>query len=179
MLARAEGVFSFPSRFALVGAANPCPCGFLGDPQRACSCAEHVLERYRTRIGGPLLDRIDMHLRVNQERIGTVLGRTSGDSSQVIRERVHAAQRFQTDGRRAVPSRLSGARLMEAASLDTGARGALTLAAESGAVSGRGITRLIRIARTIADLELSHAVRSEHIDEAYSLRAPERAGALA
>jgi magnesium chelatase family protein len=179
MLARAEGVFAFPSRFALVAAANPCPCGFLGDARRECRCAEYVVERYRSRIGGPLLDRIDMHVRVDQEDVAAVMTDGSGEPSAEVGTRVRAARCFQDDGRRAVDPTLSGVRLLDAAAVRPAARRTLASAAEWGSASGRGITRLVRIARTIADLEHSPDVSCAHIEEAYGLRAPDRSGSLA
>jgi magnesium chelatase family protein len=178
LLARAEGIFSFPARFTLVAAANPCACGFLGDESRSCTCPPHAIERYQSRVGGPLLDRIDIHLRVSQERMSTVLSVPAPKTSVSIRDRVCQARCFARERRPAVPATLAGAALLDAAALSSSGRACLTALADAGTISSRGVTRLTRVARTIADLDLSETVLEDHVDEAFSLRGPDRAGAL-
>lgn len=170
VLVRADGRIRFPARVALVGAANPCPCGFFGDPDRRCACTPATVQRYQSRIGGPLLDRIDMYLRVERVNPSRILAGTPGERSAVIRERV-AATRLASEGRGvASNSDLTGAALFASCRLSIEAREQVESHARVHHLSGRGITRLLRVARTVADLEKSEKVRSAHIDEASGFR---------
>ena len=170
VLVRAEGRLRFPARFALVAAANPCPCEFLGDPVKPCSCTPATIARYQSRIGGPLLDRMDIYLRVERPDPAHLLAESPAEGSASVRERVLAArQRARArNGERA--SDLSGAALLAACRLDSRGRAAVEHHARRGLLSGRGLTRVLRVARTIADLEASEPVREEHIAEAVGFR---------
>lgn len=170
VLVRAEGRIRYPARFALVGAANPCPCGFDGDPVRRCTCGEAVVARYRARIGGPLHDRIDIHLRVDRIDPDRLVRGEVGESTEAVRVRVlEARQRaFLRDG--SVAARLSGGELVSACRLTAGASRTLTDSARIHHLSGRGVTRLMRVSRTIADLAASDRVEAAHIMQAMSLR---------
>jgi len=169
-LVRAEGRVRYPARFALVAAMNPCPCGFLGDLARPCTCPPAMVERYRARIGGPLMDRIDMTLRVDRIDPGCLLRDLPDECSQPVRERVTAArvQARERDGDRAANG---GAALLRACALDAGSRRAVERAAHVHRLSGRGVTRLLRVARTIADLAGEERVREQHVLEASCYRA--------
>lgn len=169
-LVRAEGRVRYPARFALVGSMNPCPCGYLGDDSRPCTCAPASIDRYRTRIGGPLMDRIDLTLRIERVAPRSLLDMPEEESSAAVRERVLAARLAL--GSRGLPSELSGTRLLEACRLDAGGRKAVETAARSFHLSGRGVTRLLRVARTIADLAGAERVDREHVLEAASYRVP-------
>lgn len=172
VLVRAEGRVAFPARFALVGAANPCPCGFLGDPVKRCSCAPAAVERYRNRIGGPLMDRIDIVVNVDRPDPARLLERPAGAHSRELREAASEAAscaQARGDGRP-----LSGVELITACRMDTGARRCLEDAARTHTLSGRGVTRLLRVARTIADLDRSTTVSPEHLAEALGYRAAGR-----
>ena len=152
-LVRAEGRMVFPARFALVGAANPCPCGFFGDSRRRCNCPDAVIDRYRRRIGGPLMDRIDLVVDVSRIDAALLIGpptaTRSSDLSACVTSRARASgrTRIRTDGMahgRCLAARLPPQR--------RGAQGS----GERGTtqnLSGRGVTRLLRVARTAADLE--------------------------
>lgn len=169
-LVRAEGRIRFPARFALVGAANPCPCGFLGDDRKRCACAPVRVARYRHRIGGPLMDRIDLVIPVNRVEPSLMLSSDVGENSASMRDGVLRA-RSHADARGAGPtSELTGHRLLEACALDDAAERLLETAARSHHLSGRGITRLLRVARTIADLDEDVRVRREHVAEAIGYR---------
>lgn len=170
MLVRAEGRITFPARFALVGAANPCPCGYLGDSARPCKCPPAHVERYRNRIGGPLMDRIDIVVNVERPDPARLLHQPQGASSHNLREQVLAAREV-ASGRGGPASELAGGDLLVACRLDTGTRAALENMARQHHLSGRGITRLLRVARTIADLEGQTRVSGDHINEAIGLRA--------
>jgi magnesium chelatase family protein len=172
-LVRAEGRMLFPARFALVGSANPCPCGFCGDPVRRCGCPESVIERYGARIGGPLMDRIDLVVDVARIDASLLLAPATGSASAALRERVLEA-RHRADVRGlGQASILSGAALLQACRLDRDARQRLEAAARNKCLSGRGVTRLLRVARTTADLEGCERVRADHIDEMLGYRARE------
>jgi magnesium chelatase family protein len=169
-LVRAEARVRFPARFALVGAANPCPCGYLGDAQRTCTCTPTIIERYRNRIGGPLLDRIDVGIRVDRIDPGLLLDTSSAPSdSSHVREQVMEARRF-ASSRGGVSSRLAGAELLAACALNARDRTLLESVARERCLSGRSVTRLLRVARTIADLEGHVAVDGGHLAEAFTLR---------
>jgi magnesium chelatase family protein len=170
VLVRAEGRVRFPTRVALVGAANPCPCGFLGDPERTCTCPPSVVSRYAARIGGPLLDRIDLYLRIERVDPRRVLSGQSGERSAAIRERVIAA-RERTAARDSGQIRaLSGAALIATCKLTPNARTDVETAARAHHLSGRGITRLLRVARSIADLDGAPRVDRDQINEAVAYR---------
>jgi magnesium chelatase family protein len=169
-LVRAEGRVSYPARFALIAAMNPCPCGFHGDTIRTCTCSPAMIERYRGRIGGPLMDRIDMSIHVERSDTQRILEQSPEEASCVVRQRVTSAlERVTGRGRAGI---LSGSALLSACSLDTASRRAAETVARSAHLSGRGVTRLLRVARAIADLESAGAVRPDHIMEASAYRLP-------
>ena len=170
-LVRAEGRLRFPARFALVGAANPCPCGFRGDPERACTCAPGAVERYSGRIGGPLMDRIDLVVDVARVDPKLLLGISLADSSARMRQTVMEARARGTARSGSVAAPLSGAPLLDACHLDDGARRFLESSARSQHLSGRAITRLLRVARTCADIEGADRVGLDHLGEALGYRA--------
>lgn len=169
-LVRAEGRVKYPARFALVAAMNPCPCGFLGDSTAPCTCPPASVDRYRSRIGGPLLDRIDLTLRVGKVAPSALLDEPDGEPSAAVLERVLVA-RERCIGR-GLPSALSGARLLDATRLGATERRAVEAVARTHRLSGRGVTRLLRIALTISHLSSSPRVSVEHILEAASYRVP-------
>lgn len=172
-LVRAEGRLRFPARFALVGAANPCPCGFLGDDAKRCTCPPAVVSRYQNRIGGPLMDRIDLVVSVARVDPTLIIESQVGARSASMRERVTAARAF-ADGRGLGPATLlSGSDLLVACRLDAESRRILATISRTQHLSGRGVTRLLRVARTVADLERAETVRADHIAEAVGFRAKE------
>lgn len=169
-LVRAEGRVRYPARFALVGAANPCPCGHLGDDAKPCTCAAHVVRQYHNRIGGPLRDRIDIHLRVDRIDPERIARGEAGESSDAIRRRVLDARDRAIRCYGTTPGRLSGAALVAACNLDEPAHSLVGTLARRHELSGRGVTRLMRLSRTIADLDRSVRVCDTHILRALSLR---------
>ncbi|HEY5549278.1 MAG TPA: YifB family Mg chelatase-like AAA ATPase [Coriobacteriia bacterium] len=169
-LVRAEGRVRYPARFALVAAMNPCPCGYLGDLARQCTCQPALVDRYRARIGGPLMDRIDMTLRVDRIDPACMLRGSSDEPSAAVRLRVSEARAWsQARGRPRLPP--TGAALLRACALDGASRKAVEAAARVHRLSGRGVTRLLRVARTIADLDGDPSVEEKHVLEASCYRA--------
>ena len=167
-LVRAEGRVRYPARFALVAAMNPCPCGFLGDLVRPCTCPPAAIDRYRTRIGGPLMDRIDMTLRVGRTDTSRLLTGSVEERSAEVRARVIAAR--ERTRMRGLPRDLSGAALLRGCGLDPVARTVVEHAAKLHHLSGRGVTRLLRVALAIADLAAQDRVTREHVFEASGYR---------
>jgi magnesium chelatase family protein len=174
VIARAGGSVAFPARFTLVAAANPCPCGFRGDPVRGCACRDDQLARYRTKLSGPLLDRIDLRLSVPRLTKHELLGATPGEPSALVRARVITARERQLDRYEAIGvtcnAHLPGPVVRREAGLTAAAERSLGGAVEKAALSGRGFDRVLRVARTIADLAGSRRVDVPHVQEALSYR---------
>ncbi|HUH39798.1 MAG TPA: YifB family Mg chelatase-like AAA ATPase [Castellaniella sp.] len=167
-IARASGTCRFPADFQLIAAMNPCPCGWQGHPRQSCRCTPERLDRYHARISGPLLDRIDLHLTLATETAR--VQRTAGESSQCVRARVVAARQIQGE-RQGVPNAaLTSAALRHVLALDAAADALLTQAADRWAWSARVVQRAQRVALTIADLNGSVCVRTEHVAEALQYR---------
>jgi magnesium chelatase family protein len=169
-LVRAEGRIRFPARFTLISAANPCPCGYLGDPVKVCRCTEAAVLRYQGRIGGPLMDRIDMAVSVERIDPSGLVHGSDGESSARVRERVCAAREYALQAGRPLAAVLTGSELLESCHLDRSTRQKLTDVARQNHLSGRAVTRLMRVARTIADLETHPSVSSDHVMEALGFR---------
>ena len=175
MVARANAHVRYPCRFLLVAAANPCKCGYMSDPARACAKVPVCGEDYLGRISGPLMDRFDLRVEVPPVAYTDLDLPASGDNSATIAARVQAARARQT-ARFAglqttrVNADMEGALLEEAASPDTEGRALLAKVAERFGLSARGYHRVLRVARTIADLDASAQVRLPHIAEAVSYR---------
>jgi len=183
-IARASASLRFPARFALVAAMNPCPCGHAGDPAHQCSCAAADVLRYRGRLSGPLSDRIDLHVQVPAVSLARLASRSIGERSASIRERVERARRRQRErygADTACNARAPGRWLDVHAGLDSAARALLEDAADRLHLSARAFHRVLRVARTIADLEDSAGVASAHVAEAigYRPRGVESAAAAA
>lgn len=182
-IARASASLRFPARFALVAAMNPCPCGHAGDPTIACVCAAAEIIRYRGRLSGPLADRIDLHVPVPPVTLARLAARESGERSASIRERVEQARRRQREryGRdEACNARAPGRWLDVHGGLEVAARALLNDAAERLHLSARAFHRVLRVARTIADLESSTSIATTHVAEAIGYRPRgERLAALA
>lgn len=174
-ITRADGTVDLPARFMLVAAANPCPCGFFGDPDRACTCPPWRIEQYQARIGGPLLDRIDMHVDVSRCNPADMLhaeSRRQETGSAALKEGVVRARAFrahreqmQGDTRQADVGELLARCRMHAETKHT-----LEALARAQALSGRGIARVLALARTVADLDESLTVERKHLMEAMGFR---------
>ncbi len=174
-IARAAASLRFPADFMLVAAMNPCPCGFLGDKVKMCKCSSMQVQRYRSQLSGPLLDRIDMHVEVPPVPVAAISSRGAGESSAVIRERVNRARRVQQArfiGRGGVTcnARMSPRQIETLCPLDEAGGKLLKNAIERLGLSARAYHRIIKIARTIADLSESERISSSHVAEAVQYR---------
>ncbi|MCW5627769.1 MAG: YifB family Mg chelatase-like AAA ATPase [Rhodoferax sp.] len=169
-IARAARRAEFPARFQLIAAMNPCPCGYLGSPHRACRCAPDQIARYQGRLSGPLVDRIDLHVEVAALPSDALLQAATGDTSAVVRARV-AAARARATSRQGKPNQaLQGAEIDTHIGLDDTAIRFLQMAATRLGWSARGTHRVLKVARTIADLAQADAVVVEHLAEAMQYR---------
>ncbi|MDP9249538.1 MAG: YifB family Mg chelatase-like AAA ATPase [bacterium] len=175
-ISRAKGTAIFPSNFILVAAMNPCPCGNAGNKQKACICKPSDLDRYKRKLSGPIIDRIDLWVSVANVDYKKLGGEGTGEKSDKIKERVaHArktqAERFKTAGKKlSTNSEMSVKDLENLAKLEKSVRELLDDSAERLALSARAYHRVIKIARTIADLENSENVEANHILEAIQYR---------
>lgn len=177
-ITRAAGRCTFPCRVTMIAAMNPCPCGNFGSGQQPCTCTAEMRHRYLSKISGPLLDRIDMHIRVSAVSFSEMSDTTPGESSAVIRERVIRAREFAARrfaGETPVPNgALSPAQTREMCTPDAAGLSVMKMAMEKMGLSARGYDRLLRVARTIADLAGSETVTASHVAEAIQMRSLDR-----
>ncbi|MEM9237470.1 MAG: YifB family Mg chelatase-like AAA ATPase [Verrucomicrobiota bacterium] len=177
-ISRAAGSLTFPARMMLVAALNPCPCGYYGDSKRECRCSPRQIENYRQRISGPLLDRIDLHVEVPLVDYQELSSSTEGESSAAIRERILAARKVQQErfgGESTVTNSAMGPRqVREACQLDSESSSYLEQAMETLNFSARAHDRILKVARTLADLEASATIAPNHILEAIQYRSLDR-----
>lgn len=175
-VSRASGTVAFPAAFTLVAAMNPCPCGLAGQLVRACRCTPLAVQRYHDRISGPLRDRIDLTVELAPIPFVTLTAGPSGEASAAVRARVERARARQharaAPGIASLNSRLSPRALNRVAALDSRSRAALGAAASRLRLTGRGVHRVLRVARTVADLDGSEQLGEGHLLEALQFRDP-------
>lgn len=177
-ISRALASSTFPASFILVAAMNPCPCGYLGDARRPCKCNPIQIERYVARISGPLLDRIDIHIEVPSVPFQELSANADGTSSTLMREQVNRARQAQRERLGADSHRLNGRmtsrQLRRHCALNEEGRNLLKSAMEDLGLSARAHDRILRVARTIADLEGVPHIRASHLSEAINYRSLDR-----
>ncbi|MBF0330916.1 MAG: YifB family Mg chelatase-like AAA ATPase [Candidatus Omnitrophica bacterium] len=177
-IARARRTVSFPTKFTLIAAMNPCPCGHLGDRQKPCRCSNAQIQNYRGKVSGPLLDRIDIHLDVAALKTEDLMNAPTGETSDMIRERVIRAralqvERFSKDGIYA-NAQMTHRHIKKFCMLDHEARDLLRQAVDSLGLSARAHDKILRLARTIADLDEKESILPGHLAEAISYRTLDR-----
>jgi len=171
-IARAARTASFPAQFMLIGAMNPCPCGFAGDPVRACRCTPPQVARYATRLSGPLRDRIDLTVTVASVPAHELQSEDLAESSAAIRARVVAARERQIRRGGVLNARLHGRSLRGRGTLAANARPLVAQAMTKLSLSARAYDRILRVARTIADLDDADQTSAQHVAEALQFRGP-------
>lgn len=173
-ITRSKGALSFPSRFILVAATNPCPCGNASDPEKMCSCSHQQIEKYKQKISGPILDRIDLHIEVPRLQFEKLESKKPSEKSMDIRKRVELARDIQRKrfekSNILTNSEMLVEQIKEFCPLDTTCVELLRQAVSTFHLSARGYHRLIKVARTIADLESVEHITSQHIAEAIQYR---------
>ena len=179
-ISRAHSTLTYPAQFMLVAAMNPCPCGNYMDPVKNCSCLPHQVQRYWGRLSGPLLDRIDLHVEVPRLKKEELASRPDGEPSRVIRERVALARRLQQERFKGSETfcnaRLTPRQIREACQLKADAEELLKSAILHLQLSARAYDRILKVARTIADLDGSERIEAKHIAEATQYRSLDRKG---
>jgi len=177
-ISRALASITYPARVMLVSALNPCPCGFLGDANHACSCSARDVHRYRSRISGPLLDRIDIHIEVPAVKYRDLADRTDTESSAAIAARVETSREIQRERFKGTKihanAQMTPRHIRKHCDLDTSGNRLLEMVTDRLGLSARSYTRILKVARTIADLEASENIREQHLAEAIQYRSLDR-----
>jgi magnesium chelatase family protein len=178
-ISRAAGTLTFPSEFMLVAAMNPCPCGYFGDMKRECRCSPVQVQRYRQRISGPLLDRIDLHIEVPSIEYREIASERAEEASAAIRARVGAARqrqqnRFRSDKMTTCNARMSSRAIKTHCKLSDESQELIRVAMNELSLSARAYDRILKVARTIADLGGSESISPEHVSEAIQYRTFDR-----
>ena len=179
VISRAAGTMTFPADIMLVAAMNPCPCGYYGHPKRECRCPQGQIERYRQRVSGPLLDRIDIHIEAPPVEYDELTSRAEEESSAVIRARIakvraRQAERFGDTLRPALNARMQPRHMREFCQISAGCHALLKHAMEDLHLSARAHDRILKVARTIADLAEAESIGEDHLLEALQYRSLDR-----
>ncbi len=178
-ISRATTTLTYPAGFMLVAAMNPCPCGYFGDPTHECNCSTSEIQRYMSRISGPLMDRIDIHITVPAVKFKDLSSDTRGEKSEVVRERVNRArrrqlQRFAGEKRIFCNAHMESRDIRNYCRIDDKSQSLLGAAIKRQGLSARAYDRILKLARTIADLESSDDIQMSHIAEAIHYRSLDR-----
>jgi len=177
-ISRATSTVTYPANFILIGAMNPCPCGFFGDPKRECTCSFREIQRYRAKISGPLMDRIDIHIDVPSVPFKDLTGFPQGTSSSEIRHRVMSARKVQEKRLKKTKiysnAMMNTRQIRKFCQIDDKSNMLLEMAMEKFGLSARALSRILKISRTIADLEGSEHIDQAHVAEALQYRTLDR-----
>ena len=177
-IARANGTYTYPSTFMLVAAMNPCPCGYYNHPKKECSCSDNAVQKYLNRVSGPLLDRIDIHIEVPPVEYDDLTAKSGEEPSAAIRERVNAARDIQTARFKGAVTKCNAhiepSDFEKVCVMDERADRLLKKAFDKMNLTARAYDRIMKVARTIADLDRSEIIRAEHISEAIQYRSLDR-----
>ncbi|MFT5279430.1 MAG: magnesium chelatase family protein [Bacteroidia bacterium] len=178
-ISRARMSVQYPASFMLVASMNPCPCGYYNHPEKECVCAPGVVQKYLNKISGPLLDRIDIHIEVTPVPINELTEERNGELSEVVRERVITARNVQNERFKDSPgihanAQMSSKLLKEVCKIDDAGRQLLKTAADRLGLSARAFDRILKVSRTIADLEGAESISSQHLAEAIQYRSLDR-----
>ena len=178
-IARAAISLSYPSRFMLVAAMNPCPCGYSTDPQNECTCSPQIIQKYMSRISGPLMDRIDIHIEVPAVPFADLTAKEDGEKSDYIRKRVQITRQIQLNRFASRTGIYSNAQMETGdlniyCKLDKEAGSLLKQAMEKLGLSARAYDRILKVSRTIADLESAENIQPQHVSEAIQYRSLDR-----
>jgi len=177
-IARAATSLTYPADFMLMAAMNPCPCGYYGDPTHECTCTIPQIQRYRSKISGPLMDRIDIHIEVPAVKYRDLTARDSGEPSKVLKERINRARKIQADRFRGLKihcnAQMTNRHIKRFCSIDDASQRLLEMAIDKLGLSARAYTRILKVGRTIADLAGEEGISSAHISEAIQYRSLDR-----
>jgi len=178
-ISRAATTLTYPARFMLIAAMNPCPCGYCGDSAHECNCTSSEIQRYMSRISGPLLDRIDIHVSVPSVKVKELSSTTKGEPSEAIRKRVNLARQRQLERFKDEKNIYSNAQMESRDTrkycfLEDKSQSLLALAIKRQGLSARAYDRILKVARTIADLDDSDGIKTGHVAEAIHYRSLDR-----
>jgi magnesium chelatase family protein len=177
-ISRAAQSLTYPASFMLVAAMNPCPCGFIGDPQHDCICTPAMLQRYRTRLSGPLLDRIDLHIEVPRVPHKDLADPVDAESSEAIRARVEATRQVQCKRLAShslyANSQMQARHIRKFCAVDDDGKKLLEMVTDRLGLSARTYSRILKVARTIADLAGEEEILQPHLAEAIQYRGLDR-----
>ncbi len=177
-ISRALMSLTYPSRMMLVTAMNPCPCGYLGDPLHPCSCTPLMIQRYRSRISGPLLDRIDIHIEVPAVKYRELADRSEGEGSQQISQRVEQSREIQRERFKGTKvhsnAQMTPRQIKKFCETDPAGERMLEMVTDRLGLSARTYNRILKVSRTIADLAGSAGITETHISEAIQYRSLDR-----
>src|SRR5690606_20209061 len=176
---RSKFTVDYPASFMLIAAMNPCPCGYYNHPEKECICGVAVVQRYLSKISGPLLDRIDLHVEVTPIEFNELSSSRKAESSKSIRERVikareRQAQRFSGNEKVYCNAQMSSRMVREVCQIDESGQQLLKRAMERLSLSARAYDRILKVARTIADMEDSADINNQHLAEAIQFRSLDR-----
>jgi len=177
-ISRVATSLTYPARFMLVAAMNPCPCGYYSDPNNECTCTNPQIQRYRSKISGPLMDRIDIHIEVPAVKYRDLASRETGESSKEIKKRIDVARKTQLNRFKGLKiycnAQMTNRHIKKFCQIDEASQKLLEMAIDKFGLSARAYTRILKVARTIADLEDQENIQPAHLSEAIQYRSLDR-----